>query len=400
MRIVKVHVSPASESHRTSLGNWLQTGSEQSIEALYWTFSADLLFVVRPSPEGRFVYQAINPEFGSRLGLSPEDVYDMDVFDCMNADDARIVCQALGACVAEGAEIRIRQRLAFGGSPRNVETVVIPVVQSSHGGAVRLIGSHRPLRNRAFESGGGPDNRLGVNLGLIQEGIQQRIASDLHDSTCQHLIAASLGLMRIRSSIGKSDLAEQLCDEIDGSIDEALREIRAFAYLLHPRNLAGEGLKAAIERYAEGFAARTSLRASVDIVPDVDRLPYETKRTLLRVVQEALTNVFRHANATEVAIVIDTADGRFHLTLSDNGRGLPPGFGRSAVSVGVGIPAMQARLHEIGGTLDIQSSRAPRHTGTVLCAVFPYAPSADRANRRGATTSARARAGAQSAKKH
>ena len=130
MRIVKVHVSPASESHRPGLGNWLRTGSEQSIEALYWTFSTDLLFVVRPSPEGRFVYEAINPEFGSRLGLSPEDVYDMDVFDCMNADDARIVCQALGACVAEGAEIRIRQRLAFGGSPRNVETVVTPVVQS------------------------------------------------------------------------------------------------------------------------------------------------------------------------------------------------------------------------------------------------------------------------------
>lgn len=402
MRIVKVHVSPASESHRTGLGNWLRTGSEQSIEALYWTFSADLLFVVRPSPEGRFVYEAINPEFGSRLGLSPEDVYDMDVFDCMNADDARIVCQALGACVAEGAEIRIRQRLAFGGSPRNVETVVTPVVQSSCGGAVRLIGSHRALRSRAFESGVGHGNGLDVNLGLvsIQEGIQQRIASDLHDSTCQHLIAASLGLMRIRSSIGEPDLAERLCDEIDASIDEALREIRAFAYLLHPRNLAGEGLKAAIERYAEGFAARTSLRASVNIVPDVDRLPYETKRTLLRVVQEALTNVFRHANATEVAIVIDTADGRFHLTLSDNGIGLPPGFGRSAVSVGVGIPAMQARLHEIGGTLDIQSSRAPRHAGTVLCAVFPYAPPANRANRRGATTNARARAGAQSAKKH
>jgi signal transduction histidine kinase len=245
---------------------------------------------------------------------------------------------------------------------------------------------------------------VNVDLISIQEGIQQRIASDLHDSTCQHLVAASLGLMRIRSNLGDTALAERLCDEIDASIDEALREIRAFAYLLHPRNLAGEGLKAAIEGYVEGFAARTSLRVTASVVPDVDRLPYETKRSLLRVVQEALTNVFRHAKATEVNIVVAASDGHFHLTISDNGRGLPSdrgGPGTKAASIGVGIPAMRARLHQIGGTLDIRSSRAPRHSGTILCAVFPHCLAADRRNRRRtAPIMKTTRAGTQSAKKH
>lgn len=242
-----------------------------------------------------------------------------------------------------------------------------------------------------------------VDLISIQEGIQQRIASDLHDSTCQHLVAASLGLMRIRSNLGDAALAERLCDEIDASIDEALRELRAFAYLLHPRDLADEGLKAAIERYAEGFAARASLRVTATIVSDVDRLPYEAKRTLLRVVQEALTNVFRDAQATEVSIVIGAVDGQFRLTVSDNGRGLPPdrgGPGTKAASIGVGIPAMRARLHEIGGTLDIQSSREARHPGTVLCAVVPHRPAADRRNRRGTTPIMKPRAGTRSAKEH
>ncbi|UFW52725.1 MULTISPECIES: ATP-binding protein [Bradyrhizobium] len=405
MRTVKLHGRPPTELHRTSLGSWPRIGSDDSIEALHWKFSRDLLFVVRPIFEGRFAYEAINPEFESHLGLSSKDVRDMDVFDCMSGDDARAVCETLRACLAEGAEIRIRQRLALGGSPRNIETTVVPVVDPSVGGVVGLIGSHRSIRNGPRESVIERDDGLAMDVGLlsIQEGIQQRIASDLHDSTCQHLIAASLGLMRVRSHLGETASAGQLCDDIDTSIDEALREIRAFAYLLHPRNLAGEGLKATIERYAEGFAARTSLRVTVDIVPEVDRLLYETKRSLLRVVQEALTNVFRHAKATEVAIVIDATNDWFHLTVRDNGRGLPvePGRrGTRTASIGVGIPAMRARLHEIGGTLDIHPNRAAPQSGTVLYAAFPYALAAMRDNRRRDTTTTRARAGRRSKREH
>jgi two-component system sensor histidine kinase UhpB len=238
-------------------------------------------------------------------------------------------------------------------------------------------------------------DQLNVSLVSLQEDIQQRIASDLHDSTCQHLIAASLGLMRLRTCLSDPAGAARLCDDIDASIDEALREIRSFAYLLHPQNLTVDGLKATIERYARGFAARTSLRVSTRISPDIDRLSYETQRSLLRIIQEALTNVFRHAKATEVRIAICATSSHFQLTVSDNGRGMPVERakpGPKAVSMGVGIPAMRARLHQIGGTLDIQSDPATRHSGTTLCAVFPRDLSANRRNRK-ATTVVRAHAG-------
>lgn len=118
-----------------------------------------------------------------------------------------------------------------------METTVVPVVDPALGHVVRLIGSHRAARNGGLDAVAHRGDRLDVDVGLvsIQEGIQQRIASDLHDSTCQHLIAASLGLMRIRNSLEETAAGARLCDEIDGSINEALREIRAFAYLLHPR---------------------------------------------------------------------------------------------------------------------------------------------------------------------
>ena len=148
--------------------------------------------------------------------------------------------------------------------------------------------------------------------------------------------------------------AERLCDDIDASIDQALREIRAFTYLLHPQNLLADGLKSTIEQFVDGFSARTSLKTSLEIAPEVDKLSYERQRSVLRVIQEALTNVFRHAKATEVKIAMEATDTHFKLRISDNGRGMPIGQARSgprAISFGVGIPAMRARLQQMGGTL-------------------------------------------------
>jgi two-component system NarL family sensor kinase len=387
---VKLH-SSACRSNRASIRQWLRDGSEETNDQFYWLFSADLLFVIRPSEGGRFIYEGINPAFESVLGISSEDIREMDVRDCMSRDDAKSVCEALRACLGEGAEVRIRHRLALGSTRRNMETTVVPIADPAAGRVVRLIGSHRAARKGPFDSVADrmDDVRMSVSLISIQEDIQQRIASELHDSTCQHLIAASLGLMRIRTSLGDRAAAERLCDEVDASIEGALREIRAFAYLLHPQNLTINGLKDTIESYAEGFAARTSLRVTTRIASEIDRLPCERQRSLLRVIQEALTNVFRHAKATEVRIGIDATDNHFRLTISDNGRGLSvdaPRAGAKAMSIGVGIPVMRARLQEIGGTLEIRSAPAAGHSGTVLCAVFPHVPAANKRNRqRGAT---------------
>ena len=375
---MKLHDSPACESNRAGVSRWPGIASDEASDRLYWMFSTDLLFAVRPSCGGRFVYEGINPAFESVLGISSDEIQERDVPDCMSREDAESVCEALRACLAEGAELRIRHRLALGSARRNMETIVVPVVDPAASRVIRLIGCHRAVcKGSTFENvtEGMNDAQMGVSLISIQEDIQQRIASDLHDSTCQHLIAASLGLMRIRSSLSDPAAAEWLCDEIDASIDEALREIRAFAYLLHPQNPTVDGLKATIENYAAGFAARTSLRVTTNIMPQIDRLPGETQRALLRVIQEALTNIFRHAKATKVRIDMDAANDHFRLTIADNGCGFsvdPARPGAKVVTIGVGIPAMKARLQKIGGTLDIRSDSRTRHSGTVLCAVFPH----------------------------
>ena len=375
MRTVKPHSSRAYGPSQTSIARWPASGWDEGSDRLYWTRTPDALFAVRPSAEGQFLYEAVNPAFETIIGMSSEKIRGMPVSDCMGREEAIALHQAFQACLAEGAEVRIHHRLAFGGASKQVETIVAPVCDADTGSVAVLIGSHRTLRRRSAIVGParGDHARMSAKLLSIQQNIQQRIGSDLHDSTCQHLIAASLTVMRIRAALHNPTYAERLCNDLDASIDQALKEIRAFAYLLHPQNLTEDGLKATIEHYACGFAARTSLKVTTEITPEVDRLPYKKQCSLLRVIQEALTNVFRHAKATEVAVVIKATDNEFRLRVKDNGCGMPgdrPRYGTGVPSLGVGIPAMRVRLQQLGGTLVIRSGLA-EHSGTTLCAVIP-----------------------------
>ena len=227
-------------------------------------------------------------------------------------------------------------------------------------------------RERYAESRADPNFAAG--LLSLREDIQQRIASDLHDSTCQHLIAATLSLLRLRRSASDAGTTEKIYDEIDVSINQALREIRAYSYLLYPQDVLNDGLKSTIEEYVAGFSARTSLKSIVDITPAVRSLPYETQCSLLRFIQEALTNVFRHANATQVKITIEARRNALRLRVIDDGCGIPVGHSKSgpkAISLGVGIRGMKSRMQKLGGTFEIHSSTKP-HRGTTVCALLPY----------------------------
>ena len=136
----------------------------------------------------------------------------------------------------------------------------------------------------------------------LQDEERRRIANELHDSTAQHLIAIGLNLMRIRPDAAREGKTRDILDEIDGSLEKAAKELRAFTYLLYPPDLQSEGLSATLERYVEGFGTRTGLKITLKSCPSVDLLSLSLQQALLRIVQEALTNVYRHASATSVSV--------------------------------------------------------------------------------------------------
>jgi two-component system NarL family sensor kinase len=237
--------------------------------------------------------------------------------------------------------------------------------------SVRVKSAASRSRERYVQNPVSPNTAL--RLSSLREDIQQRIASDLHDSTCQHLIAATLSLLRLKRSANYTGIADKICDEIDVSINLALREIRSYSYLLYPQDVLKDGLKSTIEEYVSGFSSRTSLKCITRITPDVRKLTSGAQCSLLRLVQEALTNVFRHANATKVEISIEARGNSLWLRVIDDGCGLPAGqkSGPKAISLGVGIQGMRSRVRQLGGTFQIQSSTG-RGRGTTVCALLPY----------------------------
>jgi signal transduction histidine kinase len=241
-------------------------------------------------------------------------------------------------------------------------------------------------RNHRNASGGVRRTcKLDAELLALQEKLHRRISSELHDSTCQHLIAASLGMMQVRKALKDPVKAEEHCEQVDLSIDRALKELRSLTYLLHPQSLFEGGLKTTIERYAEGFAVRTSLVVEVSISPAVDSLSREKQRSLMRIVQEALTNVYRHAKATRVDITIEAGEKEFQLEIRDDGQGMMAGNRQSRFRppvLGTGLRIMHDRLDEMGGRLQILSAPTAARRGTTLRATFPYAFAIEQNGRR------------------
>jgi two-component system, NarL family, sensor kinase len=204
----------------------------------------------------------------------------------------------------------------------------------------------------------------------LQDEERRRIANELHDSTAQHLAAIGVNLMRLRADSAGGAETPDILDEIDGSLEEAAKELRAFTYLLHPPDLQREGLSATLGRYVEGFGSRTGLKITVKSCRSVDQLSLPLQQALLRIVQEALTNVYRHASATRVSVNFRCVSKRLLLVISDDGQRTEETSAHQngkPFRLGVGIPGMTARMQQFGGNLDIHSGP----NGTAVHATVP-----------------------------
>ncbi len=210
---------------------------------------------------------------------------------------------------------------------------------------------------------------LSAHMLTLQIEERRRIAHELHDSTGQHLVAAALALNNARSlqARSKSDADKTpllaMIDDAAQCLSEAQREIQVLSYLLHPPHLRSQGLAEAIEAFASGFARRAGLKVALDIAPGANEIDDDIAVHLFRVCQEALTNVYRHADAHQVKIRLEVDDA-IRLTVRDDGIG----FDASADEIlGVGLPGMRERMARLGGAVEISSDPA----GTVLVANIP-----------------------------
>jgi len=207
---------------------------------------------------------------------------------------------------------------------------------------------------------------LGGALLRAQDKERRRIARDLHDSTGQNLVVAGLMVGRVQSMAPKA--CGPIIAELSDILQRSIVEIRTVSYLLHPPLLDGGGLNVALRSYLDGFSKRTGIRVELDLSPEIGRMSSDVELVLFRVIQEALTNVWRHSGSetARIRIAQQSSGSRPQVTLSieDSGKGIPHNIRlatlsrtktRNHASVGLGLAGMRERLHQIGGFLEIDS---------------------------------------------
>lgn len=203
----------------------------------------------------------------------------------------------------------------------------------------------------------------------IREDERTRIAREIHDSLGQALTALKLQLCAAEEAASKDapGLSPRLHDTTL-MVDELVKTVRRLATDLRPPILDQLGLPAALEWLAQDFAKRTGLRCQATTQADNPPIAGELATALFRIVQEALTNVLRHAGATRVDIELGTKSGCVTLEINDDGTGISEsGMGPGSL----GILGMRERAAALGGVLEV----APREKGgTRVAAWFPPQP--------------------------
>ncbi|MFD0663192.1 sensor histidine kinase [Thermocatellispora tengchongensis] len=205
-----------------------------------------------------------------------------------------------------------------------------------------------------------------------REEERRKLRRDLHDGLGQSLAAMSMTLTIARHTLRTSpEQADHLLSDLREGMNGVTGEIRELVYGLRPPVLDDLGLEGAVRALATeamggpGGAGGAAPRITVSVSGDLSSLPAAVEVAVYRIVQEALTNVLRHANATTVSVTLD-AGSALSLRVRDDGVGLP-----ESRRGGVGTSSMRERAAELGGSCLISS---PPDGGTLIEVSFPSTP--------------------------
>jgi PAS domain S-box-containing protein len=216
-----------------------------------------------------------------------------------------------------------------------------------------LLASHEQLR------------RLAHRLDEVREEELTRISREVHDELGHALTALRLDLGWLLPKLSRNrEPVRRKAEETLALVDDTIDTVRRIASGLRPPVLEDLGLAAAIEGLLERFASQTG--SEVELLADSDDVPKTARRALYRIVQEALTNIARHAQASRVRVVLQCSADLVLLEVSDDGVGIPPGmFGRRG---SLGLVGMRERAASIGGDFQVQDRPGG---GTIIRVALP-----------------------------
>jgi two-component system, NarL family, sensor histidine kinase UhpB len=257
------------------------------------------------------------------------------------------------------------------------EVVIAVAALPDHGQtAVQMVitdVTERARAERALERSGRELRRLSASMVDAREDERRRIARELHDELGQRLTALKMELSSLDTQARPAARGERLAAMLE-MVDDTVATVRRIATELRPLMLDDLGLNAAIDWLAHGWAARMGIAVKLQLGRSDPDIGDSAAIALFRMVQEALTNIARHANASEVRIQIRHSRGTLLLTVQDNG----VGFAEASMyrDGAHGLMGIRERAYMLGGTLEIGNARGG---GGRIAVRLPLRPADDAA---------------------
>lgn len=205
-------------------------------------------------------------------------------------------------------------------------------------------------------------SRLLASLVSAQEQERERISRELHDETSQALTALLIQIKVLEKLRNLEEVADQ-ARELREIVAKTLEEVRRLAHDLRPSTLDNLGLLPTLDWYIRLYQNKTGLEVNFQVkVHDETRVPRHLELVIYRVLQEALTNIARHAQATQVWITLEQEPKRIQLSVRDNGCGFDVARMAAQQDHGLGLLGIQERVELVGGSFHLDS-----HVGQGTC---------------------------------
>lgn len=346
--------------------------------------------IVRTAPDFIFSRQAdgardyISDRFYEYTGASAGSANGFGWLDFVYPEDRERSMAQWMRCVETGDNYESEHRLrGRDGHYRWFRARAVPI-RDSEGKIVKWYGAcsdihdskllERSIRDNAIELERIVDDRtaalrrLSGRLITMQDDERRRIARELHDGLGQELAAAKMmidGVLR-KNSVQRH---KQAAVEASETIDRAIQQVRSLSHLLHPPLLDEVGLLSALQWYLDGLTKRSGIQTSLNVEPPAfPRLAPELETAIFRIIQEAVTNVYRHSGAQNAWVTLTQGESHVAVVIRDDGKGIEDPIAQLRPGrLGIGLGGMSQRAKEFGAELRLTNT----NPGTMVELVVP-----------------------------
>ena len=322
-------------------------------------YTPDVVYI----KDRQFRYVLINTRFEELLeksnesvrGLTDHDLLPKEVADQFNANDRRVL--------TENSPLQVEEQLPHSDGLHTYLSVKFPIYDSKGlASGVCSISTDITAEQKARER----LRRLSGSILVSQEQERASIARELHDELGQVLTALRMDTVWMHERLKKTDpAAAERALTMSGLIDKNIEDVRGMAIRLRPGVLDDLGLIDALEWYTTDFEQRTKITCIFEHSA-VPRLKGRVATAAYRITQEALTNVARHAGASNVDVSLSVKNDVLQVTVADSGQGFVPG--NLSETEGLGLAGMRERAGLAGGTLTLTSEQG---RGTTVSLKIP-----------------------------